>query len=42
MTGGAWTLGESLDVTVTVPPGCPAEVVLPQGTFEVGPGTHRF
>ncbi len=38
----SWTLGESLELSVTVPPGCVAEVVLPQGSFEVGPGTHRF
>ena len=28
----SWTLGESLDLSVTVPPGCVAEVVLPQGS----------
>ena len=38
----SWTLGESLELSVTVPPGCVAEVVLPQGSFEVGPGTHAF
>ena len=38
----AWQLGDRLAVTVTVPPGCVAEVVLPDGTTEVGPGTHTF
>jgi len=38
----AWTVGYTLDVSVTVPPGCVAEVVLPQGTIKAGPGTHRF
>ena len=38
----SWTLGQSLELSVTVPPGCVAEVVLPQGSFEVGPGSHRF
>jgi alpha-L-rhamnosidase len=38
----AWTLCDSLDVSVTVPPGCVADVVLPQGTFKAGPGRHRF
>jgi len=38
----AWTVGYTLDVSVTVPPGCVAEVLLPQGTFKAGPGTHRF
>ncbi len=38
----AWQLGDRLEVTVTVPPGCVAEVVLPDRTTEVGPGTHRF
>jgi len=38
----SWTVGDSLELSVTVPPGCVAEVVLPQGSFEVGPGTHRF
>ena len=28
--------------SVTVPPGCVAEVVLPQGEYEVGAGTHAF
>ena len=37
-----WRLGERLEVSVTVPPGCVAEVVLPSGTHEVGPGTHRL
>ena len=32
----SWTLGDSLELTVTVPPGCVAEVVLPQGEYEVG------
>ena len=34
--------GRRSTLSVTVPPGCVAEVVLPQGSFEVGPGTHRF
>ena len=38
----SWQLADSLSVSVSVPPGCVAEVVLPQGSFEVGPGTHRF
>ncbi len=38
----AWELGERLDLTVTVPEGCVAEVVLPDGTHQVGPGTHHF
>jgi alpha-L-rhamnosidase len=38
----SWTLGDSLELSVTVPPGCVAGVVLPQGSFEVGPGTHRL
>ena len=38
----SWTMGESLELSVTVPPGCVAEVVLPQGSFEVGLGSHRF
>jgi alpha-L-rhamnosidase len=38
----AWERGERLEVTVTVPPGCVAEVVLPDGATEVGPGTHVF
>jgi alpha-L-rhamnosidase len=37
-----WSLGERLSVVVTVPPGCVAEVVLPDGTYEVGPGEHRW
>ena len=37
-----WELGSRLAVTVTVPPGCVADVVLPDGTHEVGPGTHRW
>jgi alpha-L-rhamnosidase len=38
----AWRLAEDgrLEVTVTVPPGCSAEVLLPEGdAHEVGPGT---
>jgi alpha-L-rhamnosidase len=39
----AWSLADDvLSLTLTVPPGCVAEVVLPQGTFKAGPGTHRF
>jgi alpha-L-rhamnosidase len=39
----SWSLaGDVLSLTLTVPPGCVAEVVLPQGTFKAGPGTHRF
>jgi alpha-L-rhamnosidase len=39
----SWRLDERLEVTVTVPPGCVAEVVLPAGPrHEVGPGKHRF
>jgi alpha-L-rhamnosidase len=39
--GVAWRRdGEGLTVTVTVPPGCTAELVLPDGsTRELGPGT---
>jgi alpha-L-rhamnosidase len=36
----SWALVDALEVEVTVPPGCGAEVVLPSGTVEVGPGTH--
>ncbi|CUR59410.1 Alpha-L-rhamnosidase [metagenome] len=33
--------GERLEITVTVPPGCVAELVLPDGTTtELGPGRH--
>lgn len=40
----AWTLsGGVLTLDVTVPPGCSADVVLPDGTErETGPGAHRF
>ena len=35
----AWRLDEDLEVTVTVPPGCVADVVLPDGTrCQAGPG----
>lgn len=39
----SWSLvdGRS-ELTVTVPPGCVAEVVRPDRTVEVGEGTHRF
>ncbi|MBI4944358.1 MAG: family 78 glycoside hydrolase catalytic domain [Actinobacteria bacterium] len=36
----SWRDGPSFEVTVTVPPGCVADVVLPDGTtHEAGPGT---
>ena len=36
----SWTLSDGFEMTVTVPPGCVADVVLPDGTtHEVGPGT---
>ncbi len=38
-----WRLGDELELTVTVPPGCTAEVVLPSGaTAPVGPGRHEL
>ncbi|GAA1947785.1 glycoside hydrolase family 78 protein [Nocardioides panacihumi] len=37
----SWTTTDgSLSLNVTVPPGCVAEVVTPDGTVEVGPGSH--
>jgi alpha-L-rhamnosidase len=38
----SWELGDALSVSVTVPPGCVAEVVLPSDTVQAGPGTHRL
>jgi alpha-L-rhamnosidase len=39
----SWSLaGDVLSLSLTVPPGCVAEVVLPHGTFKAGPGYHRF
>jgi alpha-L-rhamnosidase len=40
----SWRLtGEAFEVSVTVPPGCTAEVVLPAGgTHTAGPGTHQW
>ena len=40
----AWErAGDALAVEVTVPPGCVAEVILPDGTMrEAGPGVHTF
>ena len=40
----SWRLdADRLDLSVTVPPGTSAEVVLPDGTTSnVGPGVHAF
>jgi alpha-L-rhamnosidase len=39
----SWTQGDTFAMTVTVPTGCVAHVVLPDGSeFEAGAGTHRF
>ena len=37
-----WRQDGELELTVTVPPGCTAEVVLPSGTRDIGPGTTTF
>ena len=39
----SWRQGDTFELTVTVPPGCVADVVLPHGeTHEIGPGVHTF
>ena len=43
LVAASWSLvAGSFALEVTVPPGCSAEVVLPSGTHQVGPGTHSF
>lgn len=39
----SWSMhDDGIDLTISVPPGCIAEVVRPEGTIEVGEGNHRF
>ncbi len=43
VASASWALGPAFELTVTVPPGCAAEIVLPSGAVhEAGPGTHTW
>jgi hypothetical protein len=43
MVAVSWRQAEEFELTVTVPPGCVADVVLPDGSaHEVPAGTHSF